>query len=445
MSDELILCHYCSTEFERFSGGRVYHSSYGHGVYTCASCAREAGLATCEQPEGERGEKHYAYKMSNHHLACLSCMQYLRAQPDTAYKACDSVSHSTCQGTYKQRPEGMMDGLAFLESIGAVPEDFDSSEAEYQTINCEWYYDFACDACAKANLRPRWARCRCANCRTGSNRTWLFDIARCSNAPLDIADEMLAYDADVHRYCKPEFPLNSKRRMYGIELEMEAQDYGDHQEIISEFYDNFSGDMIIKSDGSLSECGLEMVTRAMSFETAYKFLARFCTDRPTGLNSWNNTGARCGMHIHVSKNAVPKLALGKVLLYMNNGLHRAFIENLAGRSSSRWARFRPKKWLDARSISDKYEAVNTAKRGTFEFRIFRGSLLQERLQRNLEFTDAIVTFAQNTECYRFEGVSLQSAFFDHVAKEKKRYALLNDYIQAYELTRAHQDAMIQQD
>lgn len=226
------------------------------------------------------------------------------------------------------------------------------------------------------------------------------------------------YDGLIHDYSyKPRpyfFGKNDKERLYfGFELEVESVQ-GDRQNS-AEVVQNALGERAyLKNDGSLNN-GFEIVTHPHSLDEYRKNFAweSFTKFRKLGLRSWDTS--TCGLHVHVSRDAfgIPydnrtnntrehinsrqthEIKFIK-LIYDN----QRQISRLAGRSSDEYANFsdrgnivRKVKYDDARG--GRHAAVNTFNESTLEVRVFKGSLIPERVLSAIEFVHAAVEYTRD--------------------------------------------------
>jgi hypothetical protein len=101
------------------------------------------------------------------------------------------------------------------------------------------------------------------------------------------------------------------------------------------------------------------------------------------------------MHVHVNRNALSPLALGKTLVFINSAGNTALIRRVAQRDAENWARRYPKRVADGKNeTSNKYEALHLSSR-TVEFRIFRGNLRFQRVLKNIEFCHSVVKYCES--------------------------------------------------
>lgn len=184
------------------------------------------------------------------------------------------------------------------------------------------------------------------------------------------------------------------RRFFGVELEVESE-RGERQENAAAIdgYVNNDGTrrLFFESDGSLT-CGFEIITQPMSLPAvreAFKFLQ--IKELTRNLKSHNTT--TCGLHVHVSRDGMTDLQIGKIVSFINDPKHESFIRGLARRYATGYSRVKEKTVKDCRS-GDRYEAVNLTNRKTIEFRIFKGSLKYEAVIAAVEFCNALVEFTK---------------------------------------------------
>ena len=209
------------------------------------------------------------------------------------------------------------------------------------------------------------------------------------------------YCEDVMNHCS--YTQSDKDRpevnpLYlGVELEVERRrdcPYEIGEMTTNDFYNKGNQFAIMKSDGSLSN-GFEIVTCPATLNAHRENWDKFFNGEAIKhLKSWNTDTT--GMHIHISRNHLYQLEIGKLLVFINDQKNEEFINHIAGRSSDQWAKKSPKKIMDCVNSSDKYEAVNISHRHTVELRIFKGNLARQGMFRVLEFAHALVGFCKLT-------------------------------------------------
>jgi len=213
------------------------------------------------------------------------------------------------------------------------------------------------------------------------------------------------YDEDVMNHCsytQSERDRPEVNPLYlGVELEVERRNgcpYEIGEMTTNEFYNKGQQFAIMKSDGSLSN-GFEIVTCPATLNAHRENWDKFFNGAAIKhLKSWNTDTT--GMHVHISRNHLYQLEVGKLLVFINDQKNEEFINHIAGRSSDQWAKKSPKKIMDCVNSSDKYEAVNISHRYTVELRIFKGNLARQGMFRVLEFVHALVGFCKTTSMTR---------------------------------------------
>jgi hypothetical protein len=212
----------------------------------------------------------------------------------------------------------------------------------------------------------------------------------------------------------------------GWELECESRRDGEDEEKAAECLELLGKDYAVaKHDGSLEDDrGFELVSCPATLEVHRKRLGRFFSNLPSGIVSWNTSG-RCGFHVHASRAAISQLTIGKLLVFVNSPDNEALIVGIAGRDANDFCAIKEKKLTDGiRQDLNRYQALNTSPSKTIEFRIFRGSLLGERIIRNLEFVDCLIRFCR--QCGNAE--LTVNSFGRYVRDHRKGYPALFSYL-----------------
>ena len=236
--------------------------------------------------------------------------------------------------------------------------------------------------------------------------------------------------------------------LMGVELEMVTN--GEVNDAVEDVRDQLGeAYCICKSDGSLPDGGLEVVTAPRGLD---EHIVRFKDwNISSEYSAWKN--GRCGMHVHIDSRAFTSLTLGKFIMLMNAESNAEFIRKIAGRHPLMDSQARsycrtetqselsnPSKALKGKS-NDRYTIVNIAnlkrteakrlgvplydsgRYNTVELRIFRASLKKERLLAQLEFTHAAVMFCRVASMRDLDGVS----FLKWLKTTDNRYPHLADW------------------
>ena len=214
-----------------------------------------------------------------------------------------------------------------------------------------------------------------------------------------------------------------QKEYLGWELEVEAPGI-DVSEIGFTFKDRR---WYFKQDGSLEE-GVEVVSHHMSFE----YVKKHRTDIDELLQGLKDAECKsgstvtCGMHIHVSKDAISDIQLWKMLDFFRK--NKPFIYKMSGRTirkqldryaslsgiNKRTQPMMAKKYWD---MANKYTAINIRPNHTIEFRIFKGTLNSSKFFKNLEFVDSLVQWTKNES---LERITIAN-YCEYVKENKKVY------------------------
>ena len=184
------------------------------------------------------------------------------------------------------------------------------------------------------------------------------------------------------------------KRYIGVELEVECNPDINKNEVakkISDQVNQYDRLMFFENDGSL-RYGFEMITQPMSLPAQRKLFS-FLSKKESTKHLKSHDTTSCGLHVHVSRNNMTDLQIGKIVSFINNPRHEWFIRAIARRYATGFCEIKSKKIKDCRS-GDRYEAVNITNRNTIEFRMFKGSLKYEGVIAAIEFCNAIVEFTK---------------------------------------------------
>lgn len=235
------------------------------------------------------------------------------------------------------------------------------------------------------------------------------------------SDDEDTEDSHIHEYNykpTPQF-FGTGKMFFGCELEV---NYEDISEAVDWVIDNLGDKQVyLKEDGSLTK-GFEIVSHPHSFPEAIALWSKMTGDAPMT----SHGSGECGFHIHVSRAALTRLQIQKMIVFVNAPENAALVDKIAQRTANGYCRKKQAKIGHCGHSESRYEAINLENRATVEFRIFRGNTRPERLLKNLEFVQALIYWV-NTVSYR-ELTSVN--FAAYVAKNKKQYKHLAAFIKA---------------
>lgn len=211
------------------------------------------------------------------------------------------------------------------------------------------------------------------------------------------------YEDDVLDWC--EYNRESMTQgalLFGVELEMEPRGHTDQSDLIGALGGITQEKYILKEDGSLDD-GVELVTIPLSLED---HTSRFGWDEVLDrVRSIAKSGAgteNCGMHVHINKAALSHLQIGKMLVFLNSTVLRDQITIIAQRESNSYCTRSVKRFTDGRGISEFRHDIANVGPDTVEIRMFRGTLRDDRVFKNIEFCHALVLFCRDVSLTEIE-------------------------------------------
>lgn len=233
-------------------------------------------------------------------------------------------------------------------------------------------------------------------------------------------------DDIIHPYDYKPFPQfyncgneNGDNKLYmGVELEI---DYGNDpnytaEEILSTA-NNSEERLYIKTDGSLTSDGLELISHPMTYE--YHINKMPWEDimdiaKRNRYTSHNNT--RCGLHIHVNRNyfganeVEQNMAIARLLFFCETNYNslvkfarrkteqaERWANNYLSNANSEYSKKEDIKKVFDEKINrggSRYREINLTNDNTIEFRIFRGTLKYNTFVATLQFVNGICKMAK---------------------------------------------------
>lgn len=218
---------------------------------------------------------------------------------------------------------------------------------------------------------------------------------------------------------------NATMLRYGVELEVLAKKC-DLATCSGKVGPSLTRHAIMKHDSSLRGEGFEIVTAPATLDYHRKHLwNKFFEPETDGRSpasytqSWD-TGC-CGIHVHITRAAMDKMQLSKLLVFYHEPENSVFLSKIAGRKIGPDAYYckTAKKKLRAKiqraadggiasarnltteSCEDHHEAITISRRNggkTAEVRIFRGNSTRHGIMRCLDFVDATVKWCGANGC-----------------------------------------------
>lgn len=239
---------------------------------------------------------------------------------------------------------------------------------------------------------------------------------------------------------------DTTRLLMGIELEIEVDDDMNCDEAAYDIRAQLNGVRNYEPgvycwterDGSLNH-GFEVVTGYGGLDVHEEHLLQL-TDT-SGMRSHDTT--TCGLHVHLDRSNITALHAVKLVQFIHDRKHAAFMHAFARRKNSSYGKFANKddaascivsrrrdsfsrphpRYYREKSIinavsTDRYEAVNfdTDDYKTLEFRLYRGTLYVPTIMATLEFTRMTYLFTMDTPIHSLN----MDAFLNYINRPEHK-------------------------
>jgi hypothetical protein len=215
----------------------------------------------------------------------------------------------------------------------------------------------------------------------------------------------------IHNYGYKPSPIfhGQGSRFMGVELEIDKG--GKEEKQAKELYGiaNGNGEHIyIKHDGSLNN-GFEIVTHPMTLDYHRNQMPwKSLIERALELNYLSHDTDTCGLHVHINRDCfgedpiTQEIAISKVLYFVERFWRELLLFSRRTQAQlEQWAKRygyeeSPVDILcKAKRGNGRYMCVNLENYATFEFRIFRGTLIYNTLIAALQLVDEICNIASS--------------------------------------------------
>lgn len=220
---------------------------------------------------------------------------------------------------------------------------------------------------------------------------------------------------------------NTKALLFGAELETDSRNGNNAHSITEAIESEIDGWAICKEDSTCT--GPEIVSLPADL-ASHKTIgwSDICkTLRPIAKG---HHGSDNGMHVHISLNAISQLTLGKMLVFVNGPQNNELMGLIAQRRywentycKQNLAMFDKVGKAGKSPHAGKFHALNVTTK-TVECRIFKSSLLPERILKNIEFCHALVRWCENQSAKNLTS----DAFQAYVHTNRKTYKNLDQFI-----------------
>lgn len=248
-------------------------------------------------------------------------------------------------------------------------------------------------------------------------------------------------ESSVYGYSFKPFPVFYGKAdwFYGFEFEVAGRDKYIGAKLANRIMFSPFKHWYAKWDSSVD---VEIVTHPMSYNYIFKNWEHkihpiFEYARNMDFKSWE--GGKAGAHIHVSR-TIGKLNIYKILYFFWQTQHWEFLRVLSGREAldnyycnfvnmKPWFKS-PRRWLKFNNQhSHRYVPLNLESPHTLEFRLFRGSLNENRVKMYFQFVAALIHWCFETSLQNITVKSFINFCKEHHFQYKILYSFLfNDSV-----------------
>ena len=366
-------------EAYRYGGGYICESCYEGGYFTCEECGEvEATSELIVVNDGKRTGAIYVCEAcaERNYYQCDDCEDWFSAD----YIREDDQGHVICEHCY------------------------------------EWHDYITCANCGRITRDWRW--------HEGHGEYYCQDCfpASCLHEYGYKPSPEFKYRSGEKRDCPnlPSWRTLPHVRVYGVELEV---DCGTDANDLCERLEALEQPIYMKHDGSLGEEGVEIVTHPCSlayhqYELRWAEIIRRCKQ----LDYTSHDAGTCGLHIHVSREALGE-TVGERLTRAGNLVILTYAMWSEMVKFSRRNEYQLNEWarkpelnlfgqltdtelLDEALLEEergRYRAVNLKPCATVEFRLFRGTLKRDTLIASIQLVDTLCQYAMThtpNECLK---------------------------------------------
>ena len=440
------VCDHCERErsiYKTVDGNKYCSSCYSENFFTCSCC--EEDKLTSDEVSGPLIRKRKATLFRRYKKICQPCFDKVEHK----YKTYDVTRCKRCERMYTKN-ESSHDSYC-ASCVERIPPCGDCVELDHNVrnkpvVNAEGNSHinrYLCSSCFSKYKKcdcGRWDKklttrkgkrstkdfCRvcaegalalseCPSClkweQLGSHETCgscrsLYEENKC-NCGMTMTPENRCRSCEPHSITKilnysytPHLHFNYDEKdddpiFFGIENESSFINSSRKMEKgIRSIYSRFdTSQLLLKSDGTISGYGFELVTQPMTLDYFSKMPIQYFF--PEGIKF----STSCGMHVHVNRDAfISDLHIYKIVNFIHE--YKDFVVPLVGRDAGGYNNeFKHKV---SKTVSDskkgrgpgKYMRVNLSRNNTIEFRMFAGAVREFEMRYRIEFLHALITFSK---------------------------------------------------
>ena len=225
----------------------------------------------------------------------------------------------------------------------------------------------------------------------------------------------------------------------GVELEFEPKNPRDAQNLMDRTFEILQDFVVIKQDNSLLH-GFEICSRPASLEFHKEKWVEFFEKVVPDLQTFyllgrpcNQKFERCGMHVHINREPLSLLQIGKMVAFLHKKENYDFIKRIAGRESNSYCNYKfYRGFKDAKPehyrVLNRKVGINLHNDKTVEIRIFKGTTDIKTFFKNLEFCEALTrfTFPGHT---KIQDSTKQQNFIDFIYETPDYYPNLIAFLE----------------
>lgn len=257
------------------------------------------------------------------------------------------------------------------------------------------------------------------------------DCARDVYSPLEYG-----YKPELIFYHLPD--EEKQKRFFGVEIEIDrgANDVTPSGGEFLATVKNETDYYCIKHDGSLTSCGMEIVTQPMTLR--YWRQDTIINNVLTIARKYHfrgETAERTGLHIHVSRNSASLYTWAKVAVFWYDDRHDTFLRDICRRGNNSYCE---KKSVKNKTCQDvvtnydmsHYDAINFCNDATVEFRQFKGAINITTILASIQLVDAVIKFCQTCTLHQISTQTNVKFLVAFIRKHPKLYSHLITLLEA---------------
>ena len=380
---------------------------YEDGTLCCKECADEKYFA-CEHCDeyiidGDYQEidGHYYCQecFENNFVKCYECGNHVYCENTET----DYYGHVYCSSCFEEV-------VNRCECCGDYHHQDDGYTTAYDEYICQSCYEdnyFTCDDCGyiyhcnNMYCNEDEDNCYCEDCYEEHSCKHIYSWGYKPN-PIFHSEDNEERNTNLH---------------VGIELEIQGNSYSAKKSFTDEIHYIFDEEeFYMKSDGSLDEYGVEIISHPMTYQYMMNNTDWYKIFRLMEKYNMNDTD-NCGLHFHIDKEYLNPLMISTIDYMVNN--FSEYFSEIGGRTFDECSRYCKKMnkqeddWGKRTDNESRYQAVNLTNSNTIELRFCKSTDDFETFIVRLKMIFAIVEFAKKfsmKNLNKFDNAKFESVF-----------------------------------